>query len=238
MLRESHREARNEQTMAIAVGVVTADHGQPFAQGGMLDRLDDLDFRLHHVVEGQGNAGRKPLKNLHHHLMRGRNAPVQGLAAVGRVKACGIRECGVDALQDGIGIERPRNGIGRAECPRLHGGVVQRLRQHEQPRHVAVDVRPQAVADRLHALRRAQVDIDHDARKPAVRERRDLLRRHRIDIADGAQDVGEFAGAVAPVGREQQPAAGWRLIGESGHGLWVSQRQYRIMLPDDAFPAA
>ena len=83
MLRERHRETGDEQAMAVRFDVVAADRGQPFAQRGMLDRLEDLVFGLHEVVEFQGNADRKPLEHLHDDRVRGGNAPVQGLAAIG-----------------------------------------------------------------------------------------------------------------------------------------------------------
>ncbi len=92
MLREGHRKAGDEQAVAIAVGVVAADRGQPFAQGGMLDRLQDLGFGLLHFLEGQRAAGRQLLEHLDEDRMRRLDAAVQRLAAVGRVVATGCRE--------------------------------------------------------------------------------------------------------------------------------------------------
>ena len=83
MLREGDRKAGDEQAMAIAVRVVAADRGQPFAQRGMLDRLEDLGLGLLHFVEGQRHAGRKLLEDLDEDRMRGLDAAVQGLAAIG-----------------------------------------------------------------------------------------------------------------------------------------------------------
>ena len=87
MLRERNGKAGDKETMPIAGGVMAADGRQPGTQRGVLDRLEDLVFRLDHIVEGQGNAGRKLLEYLHHHGVRGGNAGVQRLAAFGGVEA-------------------------------------------------------------------------------------------------------------------------------------------------------
>ena len=50
MLGERDRKTGDEQAMAIAVGVVTADRGQPLPQRGMLDRLEDLVLGRHDVA--------------------------------------------------------------------------------------------------------------------------------------------------------------------------------------------
>ena len=46
MLREGDRKAGDEQAVAIARRHGAADRGQPFAQRGVLDRLEDLVFGL------------------------------------------------------------------------------------------------------------------------------------------------------------------------------------------------
>ena len=65
-------------------------------------------------------TGRKLLEYPDHHCMRGGHARVQGFAAIGRVKSEAVRKCGANALQDAVGIKRPRDGIGRAQRPGLH----------------------------------------------------------------------------------------------------------------------
>ena len=139
----------------------------------MLDRLEDLVLGLDDVAEFQRNAGRKLLEDLDHHGMRRLDAPVQGLAAIGLVKSVAVRKRGADPLQDALRVERPRDGIGGAERPGLHRSVMQRVRQHEQPRHLAIGLGPQLVAHQLHALGGAQIDVDHDAGEIALRARRE-----------------------------------------------------------------
>ena len=56
----------------------------------MLDRLENLVLGLDDIAEFQGLAGRKPLEDLDHDAVRGLDAPVQGLAAIGLVD---IRRC-------------------------------------------------------------------------------------------------------------------------------------------------
>ena len=169
MLRERDGKAGDEQAVAIGVGVMAADRGQPFAQRGVLDGLENLVFGRHDVAELQRNARGKFLEHLDHHRMRGLDAPVQGLAAIGGIVAMAIRKRRADALQNGLRIERPRDGIGGAERPGLHRAVMKRIGEHEQPRHRAVRLRAQLVADHLDAFRRPQIDIDHDARELAGR---------------------------------------------------------------------
>ena len=70
-----------------------------------------------------------------------------------------------DALQNAFGIERSRDRIGCAQRPGLHRAVMQRVGENEQARHGAVGLAAQLVANPLHALGRAQIDIDHDAGK-------------------------------------------------------------------------
>ena len=78
MLRESHRKAGDEEAVPVTVGVMAANRGQPFAQRGVLDGLQDLVFGLDDVAECQRRAGRKLLEYLDHHRLRGGNALVQG----------------------------------------------------------------------------------------------------------------------------------------------------------------
>lgn len=54
MLREGDGEAGDEQAVPIAADMVATHRGEPFAQRGMLDRLQDLAFGGDDVVEGQG----------------------------------------------------------------------------------------------------------------------------------------------------------------------------------------
>jgi hypothetical protein len=118
---------------------------------------------LLHFLEGQRAARRKLLEHLDEDRMRRLDAAVQRLATVGRVVGLAVRKRGADALQDGGGLERPRDGVGGAQRPGLHRGVVKRVRQHEQPRHLAIGVGLQFPANGLHALGGAQIDVDHDA---------------------------------------------------------------------------
>ena len=213
MLGERHRKAGDEQAMAIAVGVVAADRRQPFPQRGMLDRLEDLVFGLHDVAEFQRHAGGKLLEDLDHDAVRRLDAPVQRLAAIGLVVGTVVRKRGPDALQDALRVERPGDGVGGAERPGLHRAVMQRIRQHEQARHLAIGLGPQLVAHQLHALGRPQIDIDHDAGEIAFRRVGNLRRRDGVDLADGLQDAGQFAALIAPIRSQQQPAFGRSLFG-------------------------
>jgi hypothetical protein len=134
-------------------------------------------------------------------------------ASIGLVVGAVVRERGPDPVQDALRIERPRDGVGGAERPGLHRAVMQRIRQHEQPRHLAIGFRPQFVAHQLHALGRPQIDIDHDAGEVVRRRVGNLRRRDGVDLADGLQDVGQFAALIAPIRCEQQPAFGRSLLG-------------------------
>ena len=164
-----------------------------------------------------GTPGRKFFEHLDQHRMRGLDAAVQGLAAIGGVVAVAVGKRRADALQNGLRIERPRDGIGGAQRPGLHRAVMQRVGQHEQPRHRAVGLRAQLVADQLNAFGRAQIDIDHDAGELAGRVG-NIRHRDGIDLAHHLQDAGQFAALIAPVRRQQQPAFGRRLGGWGCHG--------------------
>ena len=131
ILRIRHRKSGDKQAVAIGVGMVAADGRQPFAQRGMLDGLEDLAFGLHDIVECQRLAGGKLLEHLDDHRVRSFDTAIQGLAAIGRIIARGVRKGGAHPLQDGRGIERPRDGVGCAERPSLHRGVVKRVGQDE-----------------------------------------------------------------------------------------------------------
>ena len=131
MLREGDRKAGDEQAVAIAVGMMATDRGQPFAQRRMLDRLEDLGFGLDYIAVFQRLAGRQLLEDLDHHGVRRGHAAVQGLAAIGHVVAIAVGKRGLDALQDADRIERPRDGVGGAQRPGLHRAVMQRIRDHE-----------------------------------------------------------------------------------------------------------
>ena len=213
VLGERHRKAGDEQAVAIAVGVMTADRRQPFPQRGMLDGLEDLVFGLHDIAEFQRLAGRKLLENLDHDAVRRLDAAVQGLAAIGLVVGIVVRKCRPDALQDALRVEWPGNGVGGAERPGLHRAVMQRVRQHEQARHLAIGLGLQLAAHQLHAFGRTKIDIDHDAGEIARRCGGNLRRRDGVDLADGLQDVGQFAALIASIRRQQQPALGRGLIG-------------------------
>ncbi|MGY4328316.1 hypothetical protein ACVWWG_002733 [Bradyrhizobium sp. LB7.2] len=140
--------------------------------------------------------------------MRRLDAAIERLAAIGRVIDGGVREGRTDALQDSLGLKRPRDGVGGAQRPSLHGAVMQGVRKHEQPRHRAIGVAAQLVAHPLHAFGRAQIDVDHEAGELARRLLGELLGRHRRDVADRLEDAGELGALVAPVGGEQKPAFG------------------------------
>ena len=140
--------------------------------------------------------------------MRGLDAAVERLAAIGRVIAGGVGKRGADALQDVLGLERPRDGVGGAQRPGLHGAVMQGIGKHEQTRHRAIGIAAQLVAHPLHTFGRAQIDVDHEAGEIARGLLGNLLRRHRGDVADRLEDAGEFGALVAPVGGEQKPAFG------------------------------
>src|SRR6185295_16932999 len=107
----------NEEAMAVAAGVMAAHRRQPFPQGRMLDRLENLVLGLDDVAEFQGNAGWKLFEDLDHHGMRRFDAAVQYLAAIGLVKSVAVRKCGANPLQDALRVERPRDGVGGAERP-------------------------------------------------------------------------------------------------------------------------
>ncbi|MHC2366595.1 hypothetical protein ACVIQT_001233 [Bradyrhizobium diazoefficiens] len=133
---------------------------------------------------------------------------VQRLAAIGRVIGGGVGKRGADALQDRVGLKRPRDRVGGAQRPGLHGAVVQGIGEHEQPRHRTIGIAAQLVAHPLHALGRAQIDVDHEAGEIARGLLGDVLGRHRRDVADRLQDAGKLGALVAPVGGEQKPAFG------------------------------
>src|ERR1044072_6102363 len=134
----------------------------------MLDRLENLVLGLDDVVEFQGNAGRNLLEDLDHHGMRRFDTPVEGLAAISVVKSVAVRKRGADPLQDTLRVEWPRDRVGGTKRPGLHRSVMQRIRQHEQPRHFAIGFGAQLVANKLYALGGAQVDVDYDTRQVAL----------------------------------------------------------------------
>jgi hypothetical protein len=82
---------------------------------------------------------------------------------------------------------------------------MQRVGQHEQPRRFAIGILAQLVAHKLDAFGRAQIDIDHDAGQISGRSG-NVRRRHHVDLADGLQNAGELAAAVAAVRCEKQAA--------------------------------
>ncbi|MEY9611760.1 hypothetical protein ABIF21_004634 [Bradyrhizobium elkanii] len=131
--------------------------------------------------------------------VRGLDAAVERLAAIGLVIAAVVGERGTDALQDSARIERPRDRVGGAERPGLHRGVMQGIRQHEQPRHLAIGVGLQLGADELHGFGRAQVDVDDDAGEIAGRLLGNVGSRNGIDLAHRAQNAGELVALVASI---------------------------------------
>ena len=78
-------------------------------------------------------------------------------------KAVVVGEGRADAAQDAGRIEGSRDGVGGAQRPGLHRAVMKRVGEHEQTRHGPVGIMAQLVANPLHALGGAQVDVDHDA---------------------------------------------------------------------------
>ena len=114
MLRERNGKTGHEKAMTIAAHMVAADGGQPFTQRGMLDGPENPALGLHDVAQFERNSCRKPLEHLDHHVVRGFDAPVQGLAAIGRVEALAVRKRGADALQNPLCVERPSDRIGSA----------------------------------------------------------------------------------------------------------------------------
>ena len=174
-----------------------------------------LVFACYDVAEFQRNSRRKLVEYLDHHLVRRGNAPVQGLAAIGRIVSMAVRKCGVDALQDARGIERPRYRVGCAQGPGLHHPVVQRVGENKQPRHRAVGFVPQLVSNPLHAFGRAQIDIDHDPRDMTGRGVGKIRCRDGIHLAHGLQDIRQLAALIGVVGRQQQVAFGRRQVGLS-----------------------
>ena len=96
-----------------------------------------------------------------------------------RVESAGVRKRRADALQDALGIERPRYRIGGAQRPGLHRAVVKRVGQNEQPRHRAVGFGPQLVANPLHAFGGTQIDVDHDPGKMTGGRVGNIRRRDR-----------------------------------------------------------
>ncbi len=174
----------------------------------MLDGPENLVLGLHDIVEFQRHSRRKLLEYLDHHLVRGADAAVQGLAAIGRVESMAVRKCGADALQDSLRVERPRNCIGGAQRPGLHRSMMERVGNNEQTRHRTINFGLQLVANLLHTLGRSQIDIDHDPRKVAGRRGGDIRRRNGIDHAHGLQNAGQFAALIAAVRRQKQPAFG------------------------------
>ena len=170
--------------------------------------LKNLVFGFEDVVEMQRRPLRKLLEYLDHHRLCGRDAPVQGLAAVGRVEAAAVRERGTDALQNGIGIERPRYRIGRTQGPGLHRPMMKGVGENEQPRHRAVGFGAQFAANQLHALWRPQIDIDHNPGEMTGRSVGNIRRRDGVDLANGLQDAGQLAALIAAVRCQQQAASG------------------------------
>src|ERR1700694_322669 len=168
MLRECDRKTGDKEAVAITFHVIAADRGQPFPQRGVLDGFENRVFSLHDIAKFQGNAGRKLVEYPDHYRVRGSNALVQGLAAIRRIEPIRIRKRGADTPQNALRVERPGYRIGSAQRPGLHRSMVQRVGQNEQPRHRTVGFVPQLVTNLLHALRRPQIDIDHDAGEPAA----------------------------------------------------------------------
>ena len=86
--------------------------------------------------------------------------------------------------------------------------MVKGVGENEQPRHGAVGFATQLVADLLHALGGAQIDVNHNAREIAGGRLGNIRRRDAVNLADRLQNVGQFAAMIAAIGRQQQPARG------------------------------
>ena len=215
MLREGDGETGHEQAVTVAIGVMAADGVQPFTQRSLLDGAKNLVLDLQDVAEPQRRPRRQLVEYLGHQGLGRGNAAVQRLAAGGRVENDGVRKRGPDALQNVFRIERPGDRIGGAQRPGLHRSVVKRVRQNEQPRHGAVRVAAQLVAHLLHALRRAQIDVDHDPRNGIGGRLGNFRGRDGIDVTHGLQDAGQFAALVGAVRGKQQAAFG-RSLGSYG----------------------
>ena len=201
---------------------MAADRGQPFAQRGMLDRLEDLVFGLDDVVEGQRHAGRKLLEYLDHHRVRGGDAAVQGLAAVGGVNPSLSGNAARMRCRMPCGIERPRDRIGGAQRPGLHRAMVKRVGENEQPRHRAVGSARSLLRTRCTLSARPQIDIDHDAGEIAGGRIGNIRGRNGVDVADGSAECWP----VRCSGRsDPKPAAGgvWTKAGSLGLS-WILGR--------------
>ena len=90
---------------------------------------------------------------------------------------------------------------------------MKRVRKHEQARHGAIGVVAQLVANPLHALGGAQVDVDHDAGDLIGWRVRQFRRRQGLHFADRLKDAFEFAALIRVIGRQQQAALGRRGLG-------------------------
>ena len=91
--------------------------------------------------------------------------------------------------------------------------MAERFGENEQPRHGAISIGAQPVANHLHAFRRPQIDVHHDTCEIVTGSERNLRCRDGRDLAHRLQNAGEFAAAIAAVGRKQQTAFGRSLFG-------------------------
>jgi len=86
--------------------------------------------------------------------------------------------------------------------------MVKGVGENKQPRHRAVGFATQLVADLLHALGGAKIDIDHYSGQFAGGRGGDIRRRDAVNLPDRLQNVDQFAAVIASIGRQQQPALG------------------------------
>ena len=162
MLREGDRKAGDVETVTVGVDMVAADRRQPFAQGRVLDGLENLLFGANDtslIVSGSPAGSRSKILTI-----TSCAAATPAFSILPRSVASKISLSG-NAARMRCSTSSGSNGradrVGGAERPGLHRGMVQRFGQHEQPRHAAIGAVAQLVADPLHALRRTQVDVDH-----------------------------------------------------------------------------
>lgn len=150
-----------------------------------------------------GTPRRELFEYLDHHRVRSGNAAVQNFAAIGRVEFIAVRKCRADALQNTLRIKRPRDRIGCAQRPGLHRTMMKGVAENEQPRNGTVGFGVELIANLLHALGRAQIDVDHDPGEIAGGRVGNIRRRNGIDLAP----IAECRPIRCCDGRDRMPAA-------------------------------
>ena len=207
MLRERDGEAGDEEAVAVGVGVMAADGVQPFARGIFCLMARRNLAPASGCAELQRYSSRQLLEYLDHDRLRCGDAPVQSLAAGGGVEPDRIGKPSADALQNVLRIERPGDIIGGTQ--RRPASIRGEARPPERTTAApSGKPLPAAVADLLHALRRAQIDVDHDPRDLIGGSVGNIRRRDGINFAHGLQNAGQFAASIAAVRGKQQTAFG------------------------------